>query len=81
MSVIDTIKGTTPKDILKTATIGGALAGVAGLGTLIDKHVFNHTLGFKSAPAATPMQYFVVQPWDFFWPTFSLLQRNEQQRG
>ena len=25
MSVIDTIKGTTPKDILKTATIGGAL--------------------------------------------------------
>ena len=53
MSVIDTIKGTTPKDILKTATIGGALAGVAGLGTLLDKHVFNYTLGFKSTRSNT----------------------------
>ena len=79
MSVIDTIKGTTPKDILKTATIGGALAGVAGLGTLIDKHVFNYTLGFKSTK-----QHRCNTSWcsrgTSFWPTFSL-QCNEQQRG
>jgi len=53
MTIVDTIKGTTPKDIVKTSAIAGAFAGIAGIGTLIDKHVFNYTLGFKSTRSNT----------------------------
>ena len=53
MNITDTIKGTTPKDILKTSLVAGAIAGIAGVGTVIDKHVFNYTLGFKSSRSNT----------------------------
>tara|TARA_Y100001937_G_C6928140_1_gene244808 strand:+ start:130 stop:552 length:423 start_codon:yes stop_codon:yes gene_type:complete len=53
MTIIDTIKQTTPNDIVKTSVIAGAFAGIAGVGTLIDKHVFNYTLGFKSSRTNT----------------------------
>ena len=53
MTIVDTIKSTTPKDILKTSLTAGAIAGIAGVGTLLDKHVFNYTLGFKSTRSNT----------------------------
>jgi hypothetical protein len=53
MTIVDTIKSTTPKDILKTSLAAGAIAGIAGVGTLLDKHVFNYTLGFKSTRSNT----------------------------
>lgn len=48
MSITDKIKGTTPNDILKTSVATGAIAGLTGVATLIDKYVFDYTLGFKS---------------------------------
>ena len=42
------IMSTTPKDILITAALGGAIAGISGIATLLDKYVYDYTLGFKS---------------------------------
>ena len=42
------VLSTTPKDILTTATITGGVAAVTGVATVIDKYVFDYTLGFKS---------------------------------
>ena len=53
MTIADTIKSTTPKDILRTSLTAGAIAGISGIGTLLDKHVFNYTLGFKSSRSNT----------------------------
>ena len=47
------IMSTTPKDILITAAVGGAVAGATGLATLLDKYVFDFTLGFKSQRSNT----------------------------
>ena len=49
MTIVDTIKSTTPTDIFKTSALAGAFAGIAGVGTLLDKHIFNYTLGFKTS--------------------------------
>ena len=57
MTIVDTIKSTTPKDILKTSLVGGAIAGIAGVGTLVDKHVFSYTLGFKSSKSNTDVLF------------------------
>ena len=57
MTIVDTIKSTTPKDILKTSVTAGAIAGIAGVGTLLDKHVFSYTLGFKSSKSNTDVLF------------------------
>ena len=46
--ITDKIKSTTPKDILLTGTVAGAVAAITGAATVIDKYVFDYTLGFKS---------------------------------
>ena len=53
MSVIDKIMGATPNDIIKTSVVAGALAGLTGAATLVDKYVFDYTLGFKSTRSNT----------------------------
>ena len=46
--ITDKIKSTTPKDILVTGTVTGAIAAITGVATVVDKYVFDYTLGFKS---------------------------------
>ena len=42
------VLSTTPKDIVITAVATGAIAAITGVATVIDKYVFDYTLGFKS---------------------------------
>ena len=47
-NLVDKVKSTTPKDILMSTVLAGGIAGITGVGTLLDKYVFDYTLGFKS---------------------------------
>ena len=48
MGFMDTIKQTTPADIILTTVFAGALAGISGVLNIVDKNVTSYTMGFKS---------------------------------
>tara|TARA_B100002052_G_scaffold298760_1_gene333392 strand:+ start:8016 stop:8390 length:375 start_codon:yes stop_codon:yes gene_type:complete len=48
MGFMDTIKQTTPQDLMLTSVFAGALAGISGLLNIVDKNVTSYTMGFKS---------------------------------
>ena len=47
-SLTQTIKDTTPQDLLLTGVFVGVAAALSGAGTWVDKHIMGYTLGFKS---------------------------------
>ena len=47
-SFIQTVKDTTPQDVILTGVFAGVVAGVSGIGNWIDKSVTSYTMGFKS---------------------------------
>ena len=47
-SFIQTVKDTTPQDVLLTGVFAGVMAGISGVGNWIDKNITSYTMGFKS---------------------------------
>tara|TARA_A200000159_G_scaffold115582_1_gene108896 strand:+ start:367 stop:750 length:384 start_codon:yes stop_codon:yes gene_type:complete len=47
-SIMQTVKDTTPQDVLLTGVFAGVLAGISGVGNYIDKNITSYTMGFKS---------------------------------
>lgn len=47
-SFIQTVKDTTPQDVLLTGVFAGVVAGISGVGNWIDKNITSYTMGFKS---------------------------------
>ena len=46
---MQTVKETTPSDVLLTGVLAGVLAGISGVGNIIDKNITGYMMGFKSS--------------------------------
>ena len=47
-SFMQTVKDTTPQDVLLTGVFAGVVAGLSGVLNWVDKSVTSYTMGFKS---------------------------------
>lgn len=47
-SLMQTVKDTTPQDVLLTGVFAGVVAGISGVGNWVDKNITSYTMGFKS---------------------------------